>query len=115
MEQEYVVCSALRAVPFAKPTIEAITQRRSRIESHANMLLTLVLLRWYESGKPFTEEVVSQTTVNAGASVLQSRGWYAEASEVQKTRIPRRPKRRTSRPKHPATDHVDLRKRYWTH
>ena len=73
MEQEYVVCSALSVVPFAKPTIEAIIQRRSRIESHANLLLTLVLLRWYESGKPFTEEVVNQTTVNACARAVCSR------------------------------------------
>ena len=72
-DEEYVVCSALRVLPFAKATVEAIIQRRSRIESNSNMLFTLMLLRWYESGKPFTDMSVEQSTINACVRAVCSR------------------------------------------
>ena len=72
-DEEYVVCSALRVLPFVKSTIEAIIQKRSRIEANANMISTTMLLRWYESGKPFTEMSVKQSMINACARAVCSR------------------------------------------
>jgi len=61
--EEYVVKTSLHVQPFAKHALEALVLKRSKIESHANLVYTLMLLRRYESGLPFTKMFVSQSAV----------------------------------------------------
>ena len=75
-EDQYVVTSALRIVPFAKAAVENIIQLRSRVESLGNAVFTLAVLRRFEAGVEFTEQFMSQSCVSACMRSMCSRGTW---------------------------------------
>ena len=81
--EEYVVKTSLHVQPFAKHALEALVLKRSKIESHANLVYTLMLLRRYESGLPFTKMFVSQSAVWACLRSVCSRKKGVQPSPVE--------------------------------
>ena len=64
-DDQYIVSSTLRVLPFVKPVIEEIIQRRSRIESHGNAVFTLMILKRFESHTFFTDNFLKQSVISA--------------------------------------------------
>ena len=63
--EEYIVKTHLACLPFVKPVLEELLQRVSRIASYGSALYTLLVLKRFESGKPFTCAFTKQSTVSA--------------------------------------------------